>query len=277
VDYIELNCKVKPADPFVDIVIARLSEMGYEMFEESEEGVKAYIAAPLFNKEYQHAFDDLSEITELLFEEKLIPYQNWNAVWESNFEPVVLAEKVYIRAVFHPERPEFPYTIVIQPKMAFGTGHHATTSQVMEQMLKMDFNGKSVMDMGCGTGILAILSHMMGATDITAVDNDPIAAENAVENCKENNAGIITVLHGDATAIQPLAYDVILANINRNIILNDLTTYNIGLKENGFLIMSGFYSDDIPMIVAAALSLGLNEHIRSERDRWSCLVFRKNN
>ncbi len=276
-DYIELNCKVKPADPFVDVVIARLSDMGYEMFEESEEGVKAYIGAHLFNKEYLHAFDDLEEITELHFEEKLIPYQNWNAVWESNFEPVVLAEKVYIRAVFHPERPEFPYTIVIQPKMAFGTGHHATTSQVMEQMLQMDFKGRSVMDMGCGTGILAILSHMMGATDITAVDNDQIAAENAVENCKENHAGIITVLQGDASAIQPLAYDVILANINRNIILNDITTYNIGLKRNGFLIMSGFYADDIPMIVAAALSLGLNEEIRTERDRWSCLVFRKNN
>ncbi|MEP7263366.1 MAG: 50S ribosomal protein L11 methyltransferase [Bacteroidota bacterium] len=276
-DYIELNCRVNPVDPFVEIVIARLSEIGYEMFEETEDGVKAYIGASLFTDEYRNAFDDLKDTVTITFEDQLIPYQNWNAVWESNFEPVILADQVYIHALFHPVRPEFKYSIVIQPKMAFGTGHHATTSLVMEQMLKMDFKGKLVMDMGCGTGILAILAKMLGATEITAVDNDPIAAENAKENCSSNNAEMIHVMHGDASAFELNKFDVILANINRNILLADMTTYVNGLKSNGFLLMSGFYTDDIPMLAATALSLDLSEVSRTEKDKWCCLVYRKNN
>lgn len=276
-DYIELNCRVNPVDPFVEIVIARLSEMGYEMFEESEEGVKAYIDAALFTDEYKSAFDDLTDAASITFENKLIPHQNWNAVWESNFEPVILADQVYIHATFHPARPEFKYSIVIQPKMAFGTGHHATTSLVMEQMLKLDFKGKSVMDMGCGTAILAILAKMLGATEITAVDNDPVAAENARENCISNNAEMIHTMHGDASAFQSDKFDVVLANINRNILLADMSTYVNGLKSNGFLLMSGFYTDDIPMLGNTALSLDLSEVSQTEKDKWCCLVYRKNN
>lgn len=272
-DYIELYCRVEPVDPYVEIVIARLSELGYEMFEETDDGVKAYITANNYSDSYKTTFEDLA--AEVQFAERFIKHQNWNEVWESNFEPVVLADKVYIRAAFHPGRTEFPYTILIQPKMAFGTGHHATTSLVMEQMLKMHFKGKSVMDMGCGTGILAILAHMLGAGNITAVDNDAIASENAGENCRENNCGEIVTLHGDAGAIKQDAYDVVLANINRNIILSDIGSYFNGLRENGFLILSGFYTDDIPMITNAALSLGLKQETMTEKDRWCCLVFSK--
>jgi ribosomal protein L11 methyltransferase len=273
VDYIELHCKVKPADPYVEIVIARLSEMGYDMFEETEDGVKAYIALDQFSSNYRSAFEDLEISVE--FAEKFIPFKNWNEVWENNFEPVVLADKVYIHAAFHPPRPELPYSIIIQPKMAFGTGHHATTSLVMEQMLQIDFKGKAVMDMGCGTGILAILAAMLGAENTTAVDYDAIAAENAEENCVANNCSDILVLHGDALLTKPGAYDILLANINRNIILHDIVVYVKGLRDNGLLILSGFYTDDIPMIADVALSNGLKQESMTEKDRWCCLTFRK--
>lgn len=272
-DYIELTCTVQPVDPYAEIVMARLSELGYEMFEESETGVKAYITEQHFTDDYKSVMDDLD--VEVQYEVKKIPHTNWNAVWESNFEPVVLASSVYIHAAFHEPQPQYPYSIVIHPKMAFGTGHHATTSQVMEEMLKMDWKDKVVMDMGCGTGILAILAYMLGARNITAVDNDPIAAENSYENCKANGADEVVSLHGDASLIKPAYYDVVIANINRNIILNDIAVYTAGLKNEGKLILSGFYTDDIPMIRNAALMNGLEITNETERDRWCCLSLKK--
>jgi ribosomal protein L11 methyltransferase len=208
---------------------------------------------------------------------ELLPWQNWNEEWEKQFQPEIIAERVLVRADFHPPQPEFALEIVIQPRMAFGTGHHPTTAQVMEEMLDIDFKGKSVIDMGCGTAILAILASMLGANEVTAIDNDPNAAENSTENAIRNGFPGIRVIEGDVTALDGLKADILLANINRNIILSDLNTYAKATKPGGLLVTSGYYENDLPIIVEKARENGFELLNKRTRNEWCCATFAKGN
>ncbi len=275
-DYIEVNCQVEPADQFVEIVIARLAERGYEAFEETDTGLKAYIRKSLFNENYLNALKDLDNLgARIICTHQLIPDQNWNSVWESNFEPVTVKNEVYVRADFHPANTDIPYEIVIHPKMAFGTGHHATTALMMECMLDLTWKGKEVLDMGCGTGILAILAEKLGAQNILAIDNDEAAVSNAAENAQVNKCKKINCRPGDAGSLKGLHFDVILANINRNIILSDIAQYVSSMNDGSLLLLSGFYCTDEPMITAEAYNLSLKLINQKEIDNWCCLVFKK--
>jgi len=210
-----------------DLLINALGEIGFDTFEEVDFGFKAYIPSVDFNQEqldetlllYRDMFTFSYEVT-------LIPQKNWNEVWESNFEPLVIGDKIYVRATFHDPRPEFPYEIVIDPKMAFGTGHHQTTSMMLQLMLENDFVNKKVLDMGCGTGILAIMASKLGSGEITAIDYDPVCYDSTIENAQLNNILNVKALCGSKEVIPDEHYDTILANINRNILLDQISRYS---------------------------------------------------
>jgi len=275
-EFIELDCTVDPPGENTEILIAWLSAIGYSMFEESETGVKAYIEAGLFD---QQQLDEIPLFpveghVKVQYKMSKMPDVNWNALWESNFNPVMIGNEIYVRAEYHAEDPTFRYELVIQPRMAFGTGHHATTSLVMESMLKIDFNNKTVLDMGCGTGILAILASKMGATSLLAIDIDPNSTENTIVNCTRNDVGNVDVVTGGAAVAGNRKFDVILANINRNIILEDLPLYTSNLSTGGLLITSGFYESDLGIIKERATSLGLEMEGYKTADSWCTASFR---
>lgn len=274
-DYIEIIFELQPREEFADLLMAHLSELGFEMFEETEKGLKAYIPEKDFNESAEAALIPYYVTCNVLYTKKLIPHQNWNAVWERNFEPELIAEKIYVRADFHAPQPQYPYQILIQPKMAFGTGHHPTTALVMEQMLNLDCKNKVVLDMGCGTGILAILAEQLGAAKILAIDNDENAVINTWENAQKNNCSKITVLQGDATTPGKQMFDVVVANINRNIILNDLSLYVQYLVTGGDLLLSGFYEKDLPLITVAANKCNLSLIKQRVKNDWCCAYLKK--
>lgn len=275
-DYTEIIYELKPREEFAELIIAHLSEIGFEMFEETETGLKAYIPAKDFTAEMEtDLIPEYVKGCEISFKKNFIQHQNWNVVWESNFEPEVIAGKIYVRADFHVPQNQFPYEIIIQPKMAFGTGHHPTTALVMEQMLSLDFNNKSVLDMGCGTGILAVLAEKLGAATILAIDNDENAVINANENVVKNYCKNISVEQGDAFTPGSQKFDVIIANINRNIILNDLALYVKYLKPEGDLLLSGFYEKDLTMIRDAAAENNLIFQKQLVKNEWCCAYFKK--
>jgi ribosomal protein L11 methyltransferase len=272
VDYLELSCIIHP-ESFREIVIARLADEGFEMFEETDTDVKAYVKLAE-RRDYSVLLAEMKEHgAQITVSERIIQSQNWNAVWESNFQPVKIGDSVYIYADFHPLPENIKYPIRIQPKMAFGTGHHATTRLMMMQMLDMEFEGKTVLDAGCGTGILSILASKLGATEVIAFDNDAVAVENTVENAARNDCNNITAIHSDASCIETNAYDIILANINRNIIVSDMHRYRNGMKKGAVLLLSGFYLADIPQVTAAALSEGLTAAGSIEEHEWASLKF----
>ena len=259
-----------------DLIINSLGEIGFDTFEETESGFKAYIIADQFD---QKQFDEVLQLyaNEIGFtwEANLIAQKNWNQVWESNFEPLEIGS-CYVRATFHTPRPDFPYEIVIDPKMAFGTGHHETTSMMMELMQDEDFTGKRVLDMGCGTGILAILASLLGAEHITAIDFDPLCYESTLENAQLNNVANISAICGSKEVIPAGDYDIILANINRNILLDQLPEYRAHLKEDGTLFMSGFYDvQDMEIIASSAASLGLSFVTKQKKKDWVAAKFKR--
>lgn len=259
-----------------DLIINSLGEIGFDTFEETESGFKAYIIADQFD---QKQFDEVLHLyaNEIGFtwEANLIAQKNWNQVWESNFEPLEIGS-CYVRATFHSPRPDFLYEIVIDPKMAFGTGHHETTSMMMELMQQEDFRGKRVLDMGCGTGILAILASLLGAEHITAIDFDPLCYESTLENAQLNNVNNIGAICGSKEVIPAGDYDIILANINRNILLDQLPEYQAHLKEDGTLFMSGFYDvQDMEIIASSAASLGLSFVTKQKKKEWVAAKFKR--
>ncbi|AUS06099.1 50S ribosomal protein L11 methyltransferase [Pseudotamlana carrageenivorans] len=271
--YIGYEFKVTPLQPGVEVLIAELGYAGFESFVETEQGATAYI-----QKEEWHAniLDDIqilqSDEFEISYEFNEIEQTNWNAEWEKNFNPIVVDDVCAVRAPFH-EKFDTEYDIVIEPKMSFGTGHHETTHMMIQHILKNDFSGKSVLDMGCGTGVLAILAEMKGAQPIDAVDYDNWCYLNSLENVERNNCQHITVIEGDASVLEGKNYDVIIANINRNILLQDMKTYVSCLNENGTLFLSGFYNDDIPVIQEACEALQLKFQEKLERNNWVALKF----
>ena len=250
-DYFEYEILIQPfSEEKAEIIIAKLAETGFESFEETDFGVKAYSPQNLSNeKNIIETLDNIKfEKTEISYSHKIIKAQKWNVVWESNFEPIYIEGKIFVRAPFHKPEGKFKHEIIIEPKMSFGTGHHETTSLMMGQMLHFDFHNKIVLDIGCGTGILAILSAQLGANDITAIDFDEWAYENSIENFERNNCSFIKPILGDATKVPNKKFDIVLANINRNVLLNDIKLYTEFLNPVGHLLISGFYNSDIPLI-----------------------------
>jgi len=271
--YIGYYFKVQPLQPAVEILIAELGYAGFESFVETEEGVTAYIQKEEWS---ETILDDIqilnSDEFEISFSFEDIEQTNWNEEWEKNFTPIVVDEKCSVRAPFH-DKPNTEYDIIIEPKMSFGTGHHETTHMMIQYILNNDFKDKSVLDMGCGTGVLAILAEMKGAKPIDAIDYDNWCYLNSLENVERNNCEHITVLEGDANLLVDKHYDVIIANINRNILLNDLDKYVACLNKNGMLLLSGFYKDDIPVLEAECNKHMLKLVETLEKNHWVALKF----
>lgn len=271
--YIGYEFKVKPLQPGVEILIAELGYAGFESFVETEFGVTAYIQKEEWNDDILNDIQILSsDEFEITFEFNEIEQINWNKEWEKNFNPIIVDDACSVRAPFH-EKPNTKYDIVIEPKMSFGTGHHETTHMMIQHILKNDLEGKSVLDMGCGTGVLAILAEIKGAKPLDAVDYDNWCYLNSLENVERNNSKHITVIEGDASVLKDKKYDVIIANINRNILLQDMETYVSCLNENGILFLSGFYNTDIPIIQTECEKHLLKFEEKLERNNWVSLKF----
>lgn len=272
--YIEYNFKINPLQPGSEVLIAELGYAGFESFVEYEEGVMAYI-----QKDEWRA-DILDDIYVLNSNEFKIEYSfseieqiNWNEEWEKNFDPIEIDGKCTVRAPFHPKK-DFQYDIVIEPKMSFGTGHHETTYMMMQFLMENELEGKKVLDMGCGTAVLAILAEMRGAAPIDAIDIDEWCFENSTENVQRNNCKNISVFLGDASLLDDKEYDVIIANINRNILLNDMETYRNSLRAGGEIYLSGFYKEDLPIIQEHCNKLGFEFVDNKERNKWVAANFK---
>ncbi len=280
-DYIEIHCQLFPVEPWTEILIAELSALGFESFSEEEDGFRAYIGACSYrSKPVTELFERYRKDgpQKLSVEVSRMGGKNWNAVWESNFEPVRVGDQCLIRAPFHKNDPDVSHEIIIEPKMSFGTGHHATTVLMIQFMLNMEFAEKSVLDMGCGTGVLAILAARLGAARVTAIDNYLYAYENTQENAKRNQVSHIKVLHGDASLLseqQNEQYAVILANITRNVLLEDMPAYCQVLQSGGDLIISGFMAFDKDVIFAAANKFGLQFCEEKFQGDWVAVKFMK--
>lgn len=277
-DYYELLFATHPTEDYQqDLLIDALAGIGFDTFEEIEGGFKAYIPEGDFNKEsLEENLVPYHEMFSFSYKVNVIQQKNWNEVWESNFEPIQIRDKVYVRATFHQPKPEFALEIVIDPKMAFGTGHHETTSMMMDLMLDADFGAKKVLDMGCGTGILAILASKLGAKDITAIDYDPVCYDSTIENSALNNINNIKAICGSKEVIPDAQYDIILANINRNILLDQMERYSEVLKNGGEIYFSGFYeSPDLGIIRDEAAKHGLVYNNHKKTKDWVAAKFRK--
>ncbi len=273
--YIECDFAVTPKVPGTDILLAQLSEHPFESFEETEKGLNAYIRKQDWQIELLEDVGILKDpsfkITKQIRE---IPPENWNKKWETHFNPIEIGSKCRVRAPFH-EKKEVQYDIVIEPKMSFGTGHHETTHMMLEFLLDMELKGKTVLDMGCGTAVLAILAAMKGATSVDGIDIDHWSYLNAIENAERNGQGDITIMEGDAGVIPAKKYDCILANINRNILLKDIGIYSDHLEANGTLLLSGFYLDDEPAVTAACTKAGLTFTKKATRNKWVAAQYYK--
>lgn len=271
--YIGYEFKVSPLQPGVEILIAELGYAGFESFVETEFGVTAYIQKEEWNANILEDIQILdSDEFEITFQFNDIEQTNWNEEWEKNFNPIIVDNLCSVRAPFH-EKPNTTYDIIIEPKMSFGTGHHETTHMMIQHILKNNFKNKSVLDMGCGTGVLAILAEIKGAKPIDAVDYDNWCYLNSLENVQRNNCKHISVIEGDASVLKGETYDVIIANINRNILLKDMKTYVSCLNKNGMLFLSGFYNTDIPIIQSECEKLLLKFEEKLERNNWVSLKF----
>ncbi len=273
--YIGYHFTISPLELGSEILIAELGEKAFESFIETETGISAYVQKDLWTPTILEDIQILEnpEFTiSYTFEE--IEQVNWNEEWEKNFEPIEVDGKCHVRAPFH-EKTSAEYDIVIEPKMSFGTGHHETTHMMIQHILETDFTNKKTLDMGCGTAILAILAEMKGAQPIDAIDIDNWCYLNSIENAERNNCNHISVYEGDAALLAGKKYDIIIANINRNILLNDMPYYVDCLNENGVLFLSGFYTEDIPVISESCHSKGLQYVKQFERNNWVALKFTK--
>lgn len=274
-DYYKVKFTLAPCIAYeCDILAALLADVGFESFEQTDDGIDAFVKKELWDK------DAVSEVIKsydfearIDFSEELVVGQDWNEEWEKHyFNPIVFEDKCVIHSSFHKDFPRLQYDIVIDPKMAFGTGHHETTSLMIKRILDAEMTGKSVLDMGTGTGVLAILSAMVGATHVVGVEIDPPAYENAVANAQLNGHPEIDLrLGGAETVAESNSFDFVLANINRNIITADIDRYASALKAGGEMMLSGFYVDDVPVVEAAANKCGLERVSVIEKNRWANL------
>lgn len=273
--YIGYDFVVTPLQPAVEILIAELGYAGFESFVETETGMTAYIQKEEWNENILEDIQILkSDEFEITYEFNEIEQVNWNAEWERNFNPIIVDDICAVRAPFH-EKFNTEYDIIIEPKMSFGTGHHETTHMMIQHILKNDFTNKTVLDMGCGTGVLAILAEMKGAKTLDAIDIDNWCYLNSVENVERNNCHHISVYEGDVSLLKDKTYDIIIANINRNILLQDIPVYATCLNAKGLLFLSGFYFDDIPAIEEICNKMNLKRVDTLQRNDWVALKFEK--
>lgn len=259
-----------------DILISELAASEFEGFVEHDDGFSAFITEKLFNR---GAFEELLlayEISLMSLKEKRIEQRNWNADWEASYEPICIEQDIYIRTPFHPERPEFTHQITIQPKMSFGTGHHETTRLMLQLMLQVDFKNKYIFDYGCGTGVLAVMASVLGSREVFAVDIDDWAAENLYENAELNDIKNIVFEQGDIHKAHHKKFDLVLANINKNILTASMAEMASLINPNGLLLMSGFYLTDVDDLLKAALPFGLTLEQKISENDWTAMVLAKN-
>ena len=280
-EYIEVAVKITPfSEENAEIVTAEVSELPFESFTSEDPYLKCYIQKELYDQQaLKVLLDGVSDYGfEVEYSANLMPAVNWNAVWESQFTPIIVDGKCTIKASFHEGLRRTRYNITIDPKMAFGTGHHQTTYMMCRALLENEeaVRGKVVMDMGCGTAVLAILAAKMKASHVYGIDIDAVAAISAYDNARLNRVGkIIETYCGDASLLQRNSYDVLLANINRNVLLQDIPTYSLCIRRGGLLFVSGFYLEDMPMIVGVAQNAGLEYVSHDSIDNWCCIKFAK--
>ncbi|WP_447952120.1 50S ribosomal protein L11 methyltransferase [Chryseobacterium koreense] len=273
-NYLEFDFKITPLQPWNEILMAELIEIGFDSFTEEHEGILAYIQKDLFNE------NELREIHLLKNDEVKISYTfkempniNWNEEWEKNFEPIYVEDQVLIRAEFHTPNAEL-HEIIIQPKMSFGTGHHPTTHLMIQQMLELDFENKTVLDMGCGTSVLAIFAKQKGAGKTMAIDIDEWSVENSMENAERNNVKL-EISQGTAENLGKENFDIILANINRNILISDIPTYVSVLNKGGQLLLSGLCFFDVDDILEVCTQQKLTLKKKLQREEWVSLLLEK--
>ncbi len=271
--YISYTFKVTPVQPGTEILIAELGFAGFESFVENEAGVTAYIQKEEWHEDILKDIQILeNEMFTISYEHEEIAQVNWNAEWEKNFQPIQVDDMCTVRAPFH-EVPKTQYDIIIEPKMSFGTGHHETTHMMIQHILKNDFEGKTVLDMGCGTGVLAILAEMKGAKAVDAIDIDNWCYINSLENIERNHCKHIIAYEGDVALLEGKNYDMVIANINRNILLRDMAQYVACLNPGGTLFLSGFYQEDIPLIDETCNKLGLTFVENFEKNNWVAVKY----
>ncbi len=280
-NYLEFTFKITPKeDIYHEVLTALLGEIGFDSFIENETCLLAYIPQTQFNEtELEECIKDFPfKEVSIAYTQKEIEDKNWNEEWEKNyFQPLIIDDRCVIHSTFHTDIPKKEFNIIINPQMSFGTGHHETTSLMLESILNEDFNNKTVLDMGCGTGILSVLARMKGAKQITAIDIDTWCIQNAKENITLNNLEGIEVILGDANHLNKYAdsFDFIFANINRNILLQDMKNYLPTLKRGGHLLISGFYEEDAPLLREETQRLGLIERSSRVKNRWMMMQFQK--
>ncbi len=264
-------------EEYREILIAELASIGFDSFLETETGIEGYVLQEQFSRDsFDEVISTYRESAALTVVEGVLPKVNWNEEWEKNYDPIEVGKLVYVRASFHSPQPGFQYEIVINPKMSFGTGHHATTFQLLSLQGNIDHQGKRVLDVGSGTGILAIMAHLLGAKEVEAFDIDSWCVDNGNENFELN--GLSTQMGlGTIREVKPKGpYELILANINKNVLLDELAIYTSLLAPQGILLLSGFYSEDIDDLNQAASLNGLRLTTQSTKDNWAALEFQKN-
>ncbi len=277
--YTKVSFIIQPNSQIIqEILTAELAEFAYDSFEETPKGIDAYIPTKYFNA---NDIDNLQVFSipehEITYKAEDMSDQNWNETWEKNyFEPIIIEDRCIVKSPFHTNVPSAEYEILIEPKMAFGTGHHETTGLMIKHILETDFSGKNVLDMGCGTGILGILAAKRNALHVDAIDIEDWSYQNAIENAEKNQITNMTVFCGDASLLKVNnLYDIIFANINRNILLEDIRKYNLSLVENGLLILSGFYNQDIEIIDKECHKCNLNKITIKEDNHWVAVAYSK--
>jgi len=274
-NYYKSIFKLEPILPAREILVAELAERGYESFVETESGVEAFIQEAEFNESLTIDLMATSVADYYSVHHEFIKDENWNTEWEKNFDPIEVDGRIRIRAPFHSEDPILDFNILIEPKMSFGTGHHDTTYLVLAEMLKINVEGKRLLDMGSGTGILAILAYKLKASEIDAIDIDDWAFENIAENIDLNHAKINAFKGGSELLAERSSYDIILANINRNILTRDMGEYNEVLNVRGQILFSGFYNTDFEEVNTLAVSFGWQLQNRAVRNEWCMLRYEK--
>lgn len=273
-NYLEFNFKIEPLSPWNEILMAELIEVGFDSFTEEYDGILGYVQSDLFDEEkMKELFIFNNEEVKISYTYQEMPNINWNEEWEKNFSPINVEDKVLIRAEFHEPNADL-HEIIIQPKMSFGTGHHPTTHLMIQQMLDMDFQGKNVLDMGCGTSVLAIFAKQKGASRVVAIDIDEWSVENSKENAERNGVEL-AISQGTAENLGGETFDIILANINRNILISDIPTYVSVLNEGGQLLLSGLCFFDVADILQVCEEQKLTLKHQQQREEWMSLLLTK--
>lgn len=277
-EYIEVTFSFGAIEEYQqDLLIADLADIGFNTFQDTADGFVAFIDAVTYKEEQlKNLVEQHGSAFQCSYVVAEIAGKNWNEEWEKNFEPLLISDQCYVRATFHQPQPQYPYEIVIDPKMAFGTGHHQTTTMMIQYLLEVDVKDKAVLDMGCGTAILAILAAKKGASKVVAIDYDDVCYQSTIENSALNNMAHISAFCGSKEVIPPIDFDVILANINRNILLDQIPSYAAVLKSGGSIFFSGFYElPDLDMIKAACKPFGIEYVDHKKNGDWVAAFFTK--